>query len=105
MESQMSTEPDKRCLTLDDPVDAETLEQFQQLQDARQRFAENLLLLEQEKIQILHAVKKIDDQRNRLFEASLVARGLTPGTNVEIDARTRKMSLAGTDAPEPDLPS
>lgn len=80
-----------RPLTVDDPVDSETLEQFRGLQEARQRFADTLLSLEQEKIRLLAGVKKLDDQRNRLFENCLVERGLAPDTEVEIDARTGKI--------------
>jgi hypothetical protein len=88
----MSQVDEKRSLTPEDPVDAETLEHFRKLQEARQRFAESLLSLEQEKIQLLAAVKKLDDQRNRLFEGCLVERGMTPDTEVEIDARTGRIS-------------
>jgi hypothetical protein len=86
------SQTEKRVLTSDDPVDAETLEHFRKLQEARQRFADSLLSLEQEKIQLLAAVKKLDDQRNRLFESCLVERGLAPDTQVEIDARTGKIT-------------
>jgi hypothetical protein len=95
---------EKRPLTIEDPVDAETLEQFRELQEHRQRFADSLLSLEQEKIQLLAGVKKIDDHRNRLFEGCLVERGLPPNTKVEIDARTGKIKRTGEEATEPAPP-
>jgi len=91
---------EKRPLTPDDPVETETLEQLRGLQEARQRFADSLLSMEQEKIQILAAVKKVDDQRNRLFQVCLVDRGMSPDTVVEIDARTGKIKVLDEDEPE-----
>jgi len=84
----MSQEPEKRVLKPNDPVDTETLEQFRRLQEARSRFADSLLSLEQERIQILAAVKKVDDQSARLFEQCLIERGLPPNAKVSIDPRT-----------------
>lgn len=98
MESQMS-QSEKRPLTVDDPVDAEILQQFRSLREARDRIADSLLSMEQEKIQLLAAAKKIDDQRNRLFEGCLVDRGMAPDTGVEIDARTGKLNLSATGNP------
>lgn len=91
MESQM--EPEKRPLTPNDPVDSETLEQFRQLQEARQALADDLLAIEQRKIQLLASAKKIDEQRNRLFERCLVDRGMPPDTTVTIDSRTGVIEL------------
>lgn len=90
---------EKRPLTPEDPVDTETLEQLRRLQDTRQRLAESLLTLEQEKIQLLAAAKKVDDQRNRLFETLLVDRGLSPGTEIEIDAKTGRIKLLELEKP------
>ncbi len=90
----------ENTLTPSDPVDVETLEQFRQLQEARARLADELLEVEQAKIRILHAVKRVDDQRNRLFEACLVSRGLAPDTSVEIDHRTGVITVRKDTNPE-----
>lgn len=95
------SQAEKRPLTVEDPVDTETLQQFRELQENRQRFADTLLSLEQDKIQLLAAVKKLDDQRNRLFESCLVDRGLAPNTKVEIDARTGKIIREPSTEPAP----
>ncbi len=95
----MSNQDEKQALTPNDPVDTETLEQFRRLQEARQRFADNLLSLEQEKIQLLAAVKKIDDQRNRLFETCSIERGIPPQTRIEIDARSGKITILDEEEP------
>lgn len=99
------SQAEKRPLTLEDPVDPETLEQFRRLQEARQRCADNLLSLEQERIQILAAAKKIEDQKTRLFEGCLVDRGLAPTTSVEIDAKTGRIKLTEDGNPEPVKPA
>jgi len=98
MESQMNSS-EKRPLTPEDPIDAETLQQFRSLQEARDQIAGNLLSMEQEKIQLLAAAKKVDDQRNRLFQNCLVERGIAPDTDVEVDARTGKIKFTTTGNP------
>ena len=75
-------------LTLTDPVDAETLRKFQQLQASRLQIADNILGLEQEKVKLLRAAQNIDAERQRMFEGVLLIRGLPPNYPVEIDAKT-----------------
>jgi len=72
-------------LTPSDPVPGAVLAQFEELSQARMRIAVNLLDLEQEKIRMLAAAKRVDEQKQRLFEHVLVERGLPPNTQVEID--------------------
>jgi chromosome segregation ATPase len=81
----------ERPLTPEDPVGAAVLEQLQHLQDARLEMGDRLLTLEQDRIQILGAVRKIDDQRNRLFESCLIDRGLPPTARAQIDGKTGKI--------------
>lgn len=80
----MSEEKPHR-LTPSDPVPGAVLAQFEELSQARMRIAVNLLDLEQEKIRMLAAAKRVDEQKQRLFEHVLVERGLPPNTQVEID--------------------
>jgi len=80
-------------LTALDPVPAETLEELRELQEARFDMADTLLTLKQEEIQILAAVKKLDDRRIRLFEDILIERGLAPNTRAQIDPTTGKLVL------------
>lgn len=87
-------------LTADDPVEREVLEQLRELQDSRLQIAENLLDLEQTKIQLLASAKRVDDQRGRIFQAILVSRGLSPTLSAEIDARSGKLLLE-EDPPTP----
>lgn len=81
-------EEPKKQLTVNDPVDQATLQQFSELQTARLQIAERILDLEQEKIKALRAAANIDNERQRLFEGILISRGLSPATAVEIDAKT-----------------
>lgn len=78
-------------LSIADPVDAETLRKFQQLQASRLQVAENLLNIEQDKIRLIRAASNIEAERQRLFEGVLLARGLPLNYPVEIDAKTGAM--------------
>jgi hypothetical protein len=95
MDIQMTNE--KRSLTPEDPVDAETLAQFARLQETKQHLALVLTQLELDKIEILRSVSRIDEQNRRLFETCLVDRGIPPTNDIEIDSKTgrlvRKRSL------------
>lgn len=95
-----TTEKPKK-LSPEDPVAPETLQQLRQLHEARLHLCERAVDLDQEKIQVLAAVKRLDDQKRRVFEAILVDRGLSPQTQVEIDSRTGK--LVSIEQPEPHI--
>lgn len=78
-------------LTINDPVDPETLGKLHQLQSSRTQVAESLLNLEQDKIRLMRAASNIEVERQRLFEGILIDRGLPPNYRVEIDAKTGVM--------------
>jgi len=82
------TESNQPKLTIADPVDAETLRKFQQLQSSRLQVADSLLSLEQDKIRLMRAASNIEAERQRLFEGVLISRGLPTNYPVEIDAKT-----------------
>jgi len=98
----MSTEQEPtKQLTLNDPIDPVTLKRFDELQTLRVQLADKYLDLEQEKIRVMRAASNLDVERQRLFEAVLVARGLSPTHPVEIDAKTGTIKLlAPLSAPE-----
>ena len=85
------TESNQPKLTIADPVDAETLKKFQQLQSSRLQVAEHLLNIEQDKIRLMRAASNIEAERQRLFEEVLMSRGLPPNYPVEIDGKTGVM--------------
>jgi len=87
-----ANQPPEKKLTLDDPVDPETLGKFSNLQQARMQCAERLLDLEQERVRVLRAAASVDAERQKIFEGVLLSRGLPPNFPVTIDAQTGKMT-------------
>ncbi len=82
-----------RKLTLDDPVDAETLAQFNKLETARYEIGSQLLDLEQDRVRLLAAAHRVDEQRQRTFERILLERGLPPNTQVVVDSQTGRLQV------------
>lgn len=79
---------DEKKLTPSDPVDAATRKRMEELAAARYEFGERLLEIEQEKVKLLVAANRVDEERSRLFEKVLMDRGLSPTTPIEIEAQT-----------------
>ena len=81
----------QKKLTLDDPLDADTLGKFKQLQTVRLQVSERLLDLEQEKVRILRMAANVDQERTKLFETVLSPRAPSelPGRD---DANTGKIN-------------
>lgn len=86
-------ESKQHSLTPDDPVSKEGLETIRQLVEARMDVADRLLSMEQDKIALLAAAKRLDDQRLRFFEALLMERGIDPRTQVELDSNTGRIKV------------
>lgn len=82
----MSDEAKK--LTANDPVEPDTRKRLEELAGARFDVAERLLDLEQEKVKLLVAANRLDEERNRVFEKILMDRGMAPTTPIEIEAQT-----------------
>ena len=61
---------------------------LQRLQQSRMSLGERLLDLEAEKVRLLAAVQRLDNEKTRVFEGILMERGLPPNSVVEIDAET-----------------
>lgn len=85
-----------RRLNLEDPVPQETLQAFRQIKDAQGELGLELMALEERKIQLLAANKKLREQHDRLFHAILMERGLAPQTPVEIDGKTGRIRVRST---------
>jgi hypothetical protein len=101
-EMKMSDETSESKLTINDPVDQETLTKFSQLQTARLQLSERLLDLEMEKVRTIRAATQVDTERQRLFETVLLARGLAPNAPVEVDAKTGIIKSLLTSGPPSD---
>lgn len=90
----MTTEEQKpKRLTVDDPIDASTLASFSSLEAAKYDVALQLLEIEQDKVKLLAAAHRIDEQRQRTFERVLMERGLPPTSRVEVDGKTGKIKV------------
>lgn len=80
-------------LTVQDPVDPDTLKKFSALDTARYEIGDQLLDLEQEKIKLLAAAHQVETQKKRIFERVLVERGLDTSARVSIDFNTGEISV------------
>jgi hypothetical protein len=95
----------QKKLTLDDPIGKEALDKLADLETAEINASLQLMGMEQEKIKLLAAGRRIEDERHRLFEKLLMERGLPPGTAATIDSTTGKMTLVPhPGAPPPPVP-
>lgn len=85
-------------LTVEDPVSPEQVEQLEQLQTAWTGLAEENARLDQRKIQILAALKRLGDEQSRLFELIQIERGLSPRAKISIDPKSLLIEVldAGT---------
>jgi hypothetical protein len=73
---------------LESPVDPAQLEQIENLQNAWTSLAEQNARLDQQKIQILAALKRFGEEQNRVFERIQIERGLSPDVRISIDPKT-----------------
>ena len=81
-------DPEKKRLTIDDPVDDETKGRFNLLNESRLRVGDRLLDIELERVKLIRSASAIDNERQKLFERILIERGLSPSQRVSIDAET-----------------
>ena len=86
----MSNESEKK-LTLNDPVDPETLRRLETVHSTRQQIAMQLLEMEEERVRLLVAARPLRDERNRIFEKILIERGLPPTLAIDIDLETGRL--------------
>lgn len=96
----MGNEAEKK-LTINDPVDPQSLKRMGDIQNRRLQLGEMMLDLEQEKVKILVETRQLENERSKLFAHILTSRGIGPSTPVEVDPNTGKISLLGPNAPAP----
>lgn len=80
-------------LTPDDPVSPDQLNRLRLLQESHQDIADRFITLEKEKVKLLAASRRIDDEKQRVFQGILMERGLAPDAEVEIDAGNGKLKV------------
>lgn len=88
-------------LSPSDPVKADVLARFAELDSARYELGFRLLEIEQERVRILAAAHQVDQQRQRLFEQVNVERGLPPGAPVTINDKSGEITVLDRKAPTP----
>ena len=96
---------DQKQLTVDDPVDTDTLGQLAELEDTRLQVGGQLIDCEQEKIKLLTAAHRLDQRRAAVYEKILIDRGIAHTEGVEIDGATGKLRLLRSAAGGPPEPS
>lgn len=97
--SEQNANGEKR-LTVDDPVSQETIQAFRQIQAAQADVSVELMMLEQRKIQLMAAFKKLQEQHDRTFQGVLVERGLPPNTAAELEGKTGRLILKTPPKPQ-----
>lgn len=87
-------------MSLIEPVSKEDLARFQQLDLSKKALAERLLSLEEEKIRIMAATKRISDEWTGLFSRIASERGLDPNSAFDINPKTGAIDLGSPPAEE-----
>ena len=80
-------------LTAETPVAPEVLARLSKLQDGYQGMASHLAEMELAKIRLLVRIRTMVEERDRIIEQELVARGLAPNTQVQIDDTTGAITV------------
>lgn len=83
-----------------EPVSAEDLARLEQLKIARGGMANRLLDLEEEKIKILAATKRVSDEWNGLLARIAQERGIDPNSHFEVNPRTGQVMTGAPEVPE-----
>lgn len=98
------SETETKRMTIEDPIEPEILAKFSELENTRMRLGAQMIDIKSEEVRIMVAARRIDEEKQRLFEKVLVDRGLHPTTPIEINAETGRLSLmggSGGDTPQP----
>lgn len=89
----MSNNQESKRLTLEDPAAEEVVQKFQQIEEAQASIGMELLRLEKRRIFLLASSKRLEEEHGRLFGMLLIERGLAPNLAVELDVKTRRLTL------------
>jgi len=84
---------EKKTLTLNDPLDTETLTRLTELDKAREGMAARNLFLDEEKVKIMAALRRVQMESDEIFMKIRVDRGVDPDRNVRIDLKSGKVTL------------
>lgn len=103
MAKDQEVRPPAQGLTPNDPVSQEELARLEELDKLKQGIANKNLDLDQEKIKLLGAAKRIDMEYQSAFDKILVDRGISPGTRVFIEKNGR-LRLNQERLPQDEMP-
>jgi hypothetical protein len=84
-----------------EPVSPEDLERLNQLQIAKRGIADRLLALEEEKVRILAASKRVSDEWDGVFARLAQERGLDPSSHLDINPKNGALQVIGQQPPAP----
>lgn len=90
---------DPKRLTVNDPVSREELDRITQLDAARAGIAEKNLLLDQEKVNLIAAARRLESEYKEAFNKILVERGLPTDTLININMKTGDIRLQQQEDP------
>lgn len=87
-----------------DPVGVEDLARLRELSMARDNIAHKLLSLELEKIAILAAGRRVDEEHDALLRRIMTDRGIAPSDAIDINPRTGEIAVESSreSQPKPD---
>ncbi len=91
-EAQQQPQPEKR-LSLEDPVGKETLDKLAELETTEINTALQLMAIKQEEVKLGAVGRRIEDERQRIFQKLLMERGLAPNTPATIDSTSGKITV------------
>ena len=94
---------ENKKLALGDPIDPSTLKNLEKLDDSWVELATRNAQLDQEKIQLLGLMKRVDTERARIFEQIQIERGISPLARIAIDPETLMVEVVAEEPkPEPE---
>jgi hypothetical protein len=82
-----------RTLTVNDPVDQDTLDRFAQLDMSANQVCRRVGDMELERVRLVRALATLDSERSKLFEKILMDRGLAPTTVIHINPQTGEITM------------
>jgi len=90
----MPTENDDVRIPQNTPVSQEVLSQLDHIVKFRTQLSIEGIDIDLRKVQILATIRRLDQQRDEIFNKILTERGFAPGTVIEIDPKTGAFEMA-----------
>jgi len=91
----------EKRLTLNDPVSKEERDYLQQLDMTLLGFAQKLLALELEKVNLIAASRRVENQTKDVFQKILVNRGQSSDLVIDVDLDTGTIKVQSPERQKP----